>query len=205
MLTFDAEKHEYMDGGVRLPSVTEICRFATDRDFSGVPPHMREAAAERGTLIHALCVEFDINGEVECPPELSGYLQAYADFKRDYRVKEWQWIERIVGGLEVGYAGTLDRAGLVEGKFTILDIKTGGKVDRLTLCAQLCGYAHAFETYDPRLMGLQLRRDGTYRVYEGMEVSDPTSRNLRYMLDPFDLCFLLYKRREELNCRRKRA
>lgn len=204
MLTFDAEKHEYWEDGIKLPSVTEICQFANTKDFSGVPPHMRDAAAERGTLIHELCVELDMEGTVECPPELSGYLQAYADFKRGYRVKDWDWIEKMVGGVELGYAGTLDRAGKVEGDQTILDIKTGSNVDKLTLFAQLCGYRKAAPGNYTRLMGLQLRRDGTYRVYEF-----PGLDFMRSMFDgwqdPFELCFALYKRREELNCRRKRA
>lgn len=200
MLTFDDEKHEYWDDGIKLPSVTEICRFAHGGIYESVQPHLRDAAARRGTMIHELCTQFDIDGEVECPPELAGYLKAYADFKRDYRVREWIWFEKMVGGNAYGYAGTLDRAGMVEGALTILDIKTGSKIDKLLLLAQLCGYKNAAELERPieRLMGLQLKRDGKYRVYD-FPFSDLMQTN------PFNLCYLLYKHREELQCRVKKA
>ena len=198
MLKFNEERHEYWDDGVKLPSVTEICKFTHAGAYENASPHLRELAAMRGTMVHELCTQLDIEGEVDgVPMEIIGYLNAYADFKRDYSIKGWKWFERPVGGKELGYAGTLDRAGWIDGKFTILDIKTGSKINKLSLLAQLEGYAMATEHMEKtqRLMGLQLKRDGRYYVYE----FEPYREN-----SPWQHCLSLYKLQGELKCRKKK-
>ena len=46
----------------------------------------------------------------------------------------------IVGAKNgIRYAGTPDRIGKIDGKSTMLDIKTGSKVNKAVLAAQLAG------------------------------------------------------------------
>lgn len=196
MLTFIEETHEYFDDGVKLPSVTEICKFAHAGAYANAVPHLREVAAMRGTMIHEATVELDINGEVEVPPELTGYINAYIDFKRDYNIKSWGLFEHPVGSKELGYAGTLDRAGCIDDQITIVDLKTGTSIDKLTLLAQLCGYKRALPGKVDRLMGVQLKKDGKYTVYD-WQISD-------IKVDPFGLCYELYQMKEGLKCRKRR-
>ena len=161
MLEFNEEEHRYFDGGVELPSVTTITRFCSvdSKTSAGINPFYRD----RGTLVHALCADYDYTGELSTGTGVDGYLQAYADFVRDYR-PQWEWIEHMVGSARQGFAGTIDRKGTIDGRGCILDIKTSSKVNKLALTAQLTGYADLTQAVDTDLWGLQLCKNGTYKV-----------------------------------------
>lgn len=134
-------------------------------------------ARERGTEVHEACAFYDYSGEI--PDDLSAdaapYVAAYVQFKRDHDV-DWKYIEHITGcnkeGKDLGFVGTLDRAGFLDGSFCVLDIKTSAKVNVPSLSAQLYAYDRLikFENtdlykYKPLIIGLQLMRDGRYRLY----------------------------------------
>ena len=161
MLRFEEAEHRYFDGDIELPSVTTITRFCSydSRSAAGTNPFYRD----RGTKIHELCADYDYTGELQTGTGVDGYLQAYADFVRDYRPK-WDWIEHMVGNAKLGFAGTIDRMGTIDGKQTILDIKSGTHINKLALTAQLTGYAALTEATETNLWGLQLMKNGKYRV-----------------------------------------
>lgn len=160
MLTFDEEHHKYYDGDIELPSVTTITRFCSYDSINGkgIDPFYRD----RGTLIHALCADYDFTDELPQGTGVDGYLKAYADFKRDYRPK-WDYIEHMIGSVELGFAGTIDRIGYIDGQLAILDLKTSSKVNLVALTAQLTGYAWLIDK-PIMLYGLQLQKKGDYRL-----------------------------------------
>lgn len=165
MLTFDEATHTYTLCGIRLPSVTEITRFCA-YDYKSARPWLAEAAASRGTAVHEACALIDYGEEPEETPEIAGYLKAYRRFLADYK-PEWKLIEHPIGSILLGYAGTLDRFGTIDGAPAILDIKTGQLHDA-ALSAQLTAYAELrqAETFllppEPALYALKLSNDGTY-------------------------------------------
>ena len=161
MLVFDEAEHKYFDGDVELPSVTQITRFCSYDSINGngSNPFYRE----RGTKVHELCADYDFTGELPIGTGVDGYLKAYADFKRDYRIKDWLFVEYALGSAEIGFAGTADRIGYIDGKLSILDIKTSSKLNILALEAQLTGYSILYgQPVD--LYGLQLQKGGKYRL-----------------------------------------
>lgn len=165
MLTFDEATHTYTLCGIRLPSVTEITRFCV-YDYKSDRPWLAEAAARRGTAVHEACALIDYGEEPEETPEIAGYLKAYRRFLADYK-PEWKLIEHPIGSILLGYAGTLDRFGTIDGAPAILDIKTGQLHDA-ALSAQLTAYAELRQTEtfllppEPALYALKLSNDGTY-------------------------------------------
>lgn len=165
MLTFDEATHTYTLDGIRLPSVTEVTRFCA-YDYKSDRPWLAEAAARRGTAVHEACALIDYGEEPEETPEIAGYLKAYRRFLADYK-PEWKLIEHPIGSILLGYAGTLDRFGTIDGAPAILDIKTGQLHDA-ALSAQLTAYAELrqAETFllppEPALYALKLSNDGTY-------------------------------------------
>jgi len=160
MLTLDEERHVYMDGGVELPSVTTITRFCSmdSRTAAGANPFYRE----RGTLVHALCADYDYTGDEDSGTGVDGYLRAYYDFCRDYR-PHWERVEQPVGGTMYGVAGTIDRAGAVNGTSVIVDLKTSSKLNVLAVTAQLTGYWVLTDMAADALFALQLMKNGKYR------------------------------------------
>jgi len=192
-IEFRADTHQYFDGGVELPSVTDIVRFCdydkVRKARSGNDPFYRD----RGTRVHELCADYDFTGEMPQGTGLDGYLKAYADFLRDYRVKEWLYVELVVGSKELGYAGTIDRVGFIDGKLFIPDIKTASVLSKVTLQGQLTGYQEAFldfcgrnsiELPPPHLAGLQLKRDGKY-VFREIESDYRLWESCRYLHSKF--------------------
>nr|DAU90284.1 MAG TPA: Mitochondrial genome maintenance exonuclease 1, DNA complex, DNA exonuclease [Bacteriophage sp.] len=176
---FDETTHTYTLGGVELPSVTRIIRYLAVDKANNADPNAAAIARERGTLVHQEAMLFDYTNsfssdiDSDCAP----YLEAYVQFVRDYK-PGWELIEHQMGNKTLGFAGTLDRFGLIDGEYAILDIKTSYKVDVPSLSAQLTAYRSLlYKEYSPakwdeilekglNLYGLQLMRDGKYRLYK---------------------------------------
>lgn len=159
-----------MVDGKRLPSVTEICRFLAYDTAANAKPWLRDEAAERGSRIHAWCALYDYEDlnldavEQDARP----YVRAYLSFCRDYH-PVWDYIEHHMGSVSMGYAGTLDRYGTIDGQRVLLDIKTGYRLQKVPLSAQLAGYALLLQKEQletQRFYGLHLDRYGCYDLAE---------------------------------------
>lgn len=170
---FDEATHTYLvDGAEVVPSVTTILGVITNTEYKGISPTVLEQAAKRGSLVHEYCQLYDYDA---LPEEdeygIFGYVKAYADFVRDYRCK-WEQIEAPVYST-MGFAGTLDRAGLVEGKQAIVDIKTIAnptKMNKFVVCMQTAAYAIAraetFGTQTLKRYAVYLKDNGDYSVLD---------------------------------------
>lgn len=188
-IQFDEAKHEYYSDGKRVPGVTEILSPITASGYSKINPAVLEHAAMKGTLVHEWCEMYDYGcADESVPSELAPYCAAYADFIRDYRPK-WEKIEEIVAQynmIDVGndeyyegklvgeYAGRLDRMGLLNDRYAIVDIKTiaaPNTKNHISVCCQTAAYAKAigkpYIAYDR--YALYLKPDGTYRLLDCRE------------------------------------
>lgn len=188
-LTFDEERHEYAVDGVVVPSVTQIIRFLSCDTAAAASPSMRDAAAERGSRIHAACTAYDFDGEdAEIDGDIVGYVRAYATFRRDYCVKGWELFETPCAYGD-DFAGTIDRYGIIGGVPTLVDIKTGSRLHMLVHRAQLAAYRQILYScgYDVDASAiLHLKKDGTY-VYKVVQIPDSAA------IDAFDNCKRIYE------------
>lgn len=116
-------------------------RDEAQRWLASIPDRQRDEAANRGSEIHQLA-DSAIRGEQISPTGiLVPYLRAYRDFLATVR-PEIHYSETLVLNRTLGYGGTFDIGCLIDGAWTLLDIKTGGNVyDETAL--QLAGYAEA--------------------------------------------------------------
>lgn len=172
-VVFDPAAHTYTVNGVKLPSVTEICRFLS-YDRKSDKPWLAQQAADRGRRVHEYTVLLDYGEEPESmEPDCAGYVAAYRRFLRDYQ-PQWQGIETVLGSNYVGFAGTCDRYGEIDGRRVVLDIKTGSSVNKAVVKSQLDGYwallsaTKDFQAED--CLCLLLRRDGTYTLEDVSDV-----------------------------------
>jgi len=179
---FEPVSHTYrLADGRQVPHVTGI--LVALEQFYGVPPSALEYAAERGRDVHAACQYLD-EGDLDegsLDAEIAPYVAAYRRFLADVR-PEWIAIEERVYSERWGYAGTLDRAGLlsphgVRGeRRVVLDIKTVSSLSPVT-GLQLAAYDEAYRGGDRRSRallryGLQLRPSGDYRLQRYDEPTD---------------------------------
>ncbi len=121
MLKFDPEKHEYSRNGKRLPSVTEIINKILYPDqFRYVNEEVLELAAEFGRSVHkALDTNFAdplTDEELHCYNEAIKILQEnnITPILKETRIDS-----------KLGYAGTFDLYGIINGKKALFDYKTG--------------------------------------------------------------------------------
>ena len=172
---FDEQSHTYLVDGQEVPSVTTILKPLTDRSYSSVNPSVLEYARNRGSAVHEALEVYDLGGELEVYPETEGYIRAYLDWEQVYKPM-WTDIEQIVYEDEMGYIGTLDRAGyLNDNKFSIVDIKTSNatKEALVAVCLQTAAYATAYpKIIDIKRYALFLKPDGTYRFQDCTEYED---------------------------------
>lgn len=172
MLDFDAETHTYRYNGAVVPGVTTVLEPLSD--FSFVAPDVMQAACEFGTAVHLAC-ELDDKGELDVDaldPALLPYLTAWRKFSEDFAVK-WSFIEERVHNKTMGYAGTLDRLGLVKNKLTVVDLKTSAALHP-SVGPQLAAYAKAHPqtaTLLIKRLAVLLKENGTYKA---QYYDDPT-------------------------------
>lgn len=165
-LTFDADAHTYWLGSERLPSVTEIIKPL--QDFGNIPAFILERKAWVGTVVHATTELYDRGELGEYDPEIEGYLEAWRRFTTDYR-PTWLDIEQRVCHGHYGYAGTVDRVGIIGREATIVDLKTSAQLYP-EVAIQLAGYemayAHSFPSKGQQMgrMAVRLTADGNYEA-----------------------------------------
>ena len=172
-LEFIEKDHRYLLDGEEIPSVSEIIRFAEREVYKEPSKFQMDQAADRGRRVHKACEELDKTGACECDGDIAGYVKAYAKFKAEHDVS-WMYIEEPVIGLKNRYAGTLDRAGRMDNKNVILDIKTTGTITgkhKILYKLQLTMYGAAriaatdlYLPDDSEYYVLQLKDDGTYKL-----------------------------------------
>jgi len=169
MIEFDPIRHEYREGGIRLPSVTEILKrvgLIDTRGFSRGP-------ANFGTAVHEATALIDLGEktlEDYATFDTYKYLEAWCLFKETYHPVILE-VEQIVGGVEVGCAGTLDRLALFpwDPRPWVLDIKTGKA--KLWHPVQLAGYCYAAQK-EYRRMAVYIDGYGVFRAQECREERD---------------------------------
>lgn len=101
----------------------------------------RDAAAVRGTNVHAIA-ERVVHGEaVEVPEHLAGFVSGYVDWLDRFQVAP-VLTERSVGNRKHWYAGRFDLIADIAGTRWCLDVKTSASVYGET-AMQLAAYANA--------------------------------------------------------------
>lgn len=160
----DEESHTYTLAGKKLPGVTSILQPLSGLHF--IDREVLDAASAFGRAVHKAC-ELDDLGELDeeqLDPALGPYLSAWRKFSRDYAVK-WTLIETLVHNAQQGYAGTLDRYGLVKGDDTVVDLKSSATLSP-TVGPQLAAYQRAIPgaSLITKRMGVLLKPDGNYEA-----------------------------------------
>jgi hypothetical protein len=169
-LEFDEPSHTYRLNGRIVPSVTRLLDSANLISFEGIPQSVLDRKKLIGSAVHKACELDDLGvlDETTVADLIEPYLVAYRRFKRETDFVPLL-IEHRVAEPILGYAGTLDRTGLVRGEPSQLDLKTTVALSP-AVGVQTAAYERALyadESYEgPRNLSrhaLQLRNDGTYR------------------------------------------
>lgn len=182
LIFFDSDHHYEVDGQ-KLPSVSEILRFLSREIYSNATQFQLDHAADRGTRVHKACENIDRFGSCEADAEVEPYVMAYIEFLKTEK-PEWKLIETSLCDLERGYAGTIDRYGVINGQHVIVDLKSNSSIKPVLVTAQLNAYASLARTNGYQvdaIASLHVKKDGKYSF-----VTRPFN-------DTFDACLTLHK------------
>lgn len=165
-LRFLADSHQYWLGGRQLPSVTAILTAvgAIDSDW------YTDASKRRGTWVHEATALLD-RGELDADeaqvrtPEYWPYVAAYQAFLKDAQPDICDVECRVHDDL-YGYAGTLDRTLFLNGRWSLLDLKTGSPARWHRLQTAAYARLRLNDGRTPDRYVLYLKPDGTYRLSE---------------------------------------
>ncbi|PTB23479.1 hypothetical protein C9I56_39005 [Paraburkholderia caribensis] len=165
MLTFDPVGHVYKIGTRVVPSVTQT--LAPLVDYSGVPEAILERARQLGQAVHKMTELYD-RDDLDMDTlsdELLPYLTGWIKFRSETGF-EPELIEKQFHHPSLGYAGTLDRTGLINRRRAVVDIKKMLRLEpvvgvQLAAYKELC-IKNGVDVQDR--YGLGLRADGTYRL-----------------------------------------
>ena len=163
---FYEESHIYTLAGKKLPCVSELCRFLKREVYKDAPTWRMKEAAARGTAIHAATQSLDASGSAPVDEECAPYVRAYARFLQEHTAV-WELTEHSLYHPTELYAGTIDRYGLLDGRRTLLDIKSTYKLEKPLCAASLNLYRKMLEAKGytvERLAILHLKKNGTYKI-----------------------------------------
>ena len=162
MLSFDEALHEYRFMGQVVPSVTTVLKPLVD--FGGIPAQVLALKADLGTRVHTACEFWDDDDldDASLDADVRPYLDAWVKFKRDTGSVVLLNEQRVMEPM-LGFAGTLDRVMTVQGRKTLLDIKTGAQISAAA-GPQTAAYFRALGDMSVQDRAIvRLRPDGTYR------------------------------------------
>lgn len=162
-LDFLAQSHQYYLGERELPSVTTILKaqgLIDDRWFN-------EEARLRGEYVHLASHYLDDGdlAEETVHPDYLPYLQAYMRFVALMK-PSWEYVEHRVYDETYGYAGTLDRAGVLSNGWRgVVDLKSG--IVPPSVGPQTAAYKRCLPApHTWKRMALQLKADGSFVIHE---------------------------------------
>lgn len=165
-LVFIEKSHEYFLNGVKLPSVTEILKPLSSYT-DAIPDAVMEKARDRGTKVHVATELYDL-GTLDLDnlhPVLRPYLDAWIRFREETGFQPKLSEFRVYSAI-YGYAGTLDRTGVLDGQ-CVLDIKARAQMTPDT-GPQTAAYQRALEELTdephPGRYGVLLLPTGKYKL-----------------------------------------
>lgn len=139
---FDASDHSYWLDGVRIPSATQLIDLGK---IARGKPYYTQAHRDRGSAVHAMAMDYDLG--VDLRDQLAttphrGYVLAYMDIVRQIKPttlsgdQGWEEIEVPDYHPHFRYGVTKDRLGLVFGRHTVMELKSG-TLDKASVGVQL--------------------------------------------------------------------
>ena len=148
MIEFLKEEHLYLVDGVITPSVTQILQFLFPDKYKDVPIEILQNKAKYGSILHKVIeiAEQEQMFEIEAlRQKIKGinYLielsfKQYLKIKKKYNLEVIEQ-EQIVAYKDY-YCGTFDMIAKVDGKKSLIDIKTTAELDIEYLSWQLSYY-----------------------------------------------------------------
>lgn len=165
-LTFDDGPHIYTLDGIKAPSVTTLMKPLSEAVYGTVDRAVLNNAASRGTAVHNAIENWIDYGIEDITPELGGYFDGFLAWYQKFK-PEILGSECRVYHKTLRYAGTVDLPCIIDGKQTMVDVKTTSALITMLARVQLEAYVRAYESHGEMFEQkaiLHLKKDGTFTM-----------------------------------------
>lgn len=164
-IEFIEEGHIYLKSGIIIPSVSEILKKIFPNKYSNVPIRILQNKSKYGTKVHELIEKYENKEEYIID---NSYIEIsfneYKELKKKNKIEVLSQ-EEIVHYKNY-YAGRYDMVALVNGKASLIDIKTTSELDKKYLSWQLSMYELAIGKEFDKLYCLWLPKGGIGKLVE---------------------------------------
>ena len=166
MISLDSNHVYHDESGVEIPGVTTVLKDVGLIDTTWFTKYARD----RGTAVHLACALYDRDDldESSIHPDVEPYLQGWIRFKRESGFVP-ELIEEKVRSETYGYAGTLDRTGMLNGRRVLLDLKSGAPQPWTAI--QTAAYSGCFGHLLKRY-AVAVKDNGSYQLTEYRDRND---------------------------------
>ncbi len=161
-IEFKEAQHLYYVNGVHYPSVTQVI---ADAGLYGNASYFTDYHRDRGSFMHKI-IQYHLEGELDeatIDPALQGYFEAWKKFET-----ESSYVSESCEVTKVNeihrFAGTIDHIGHMNGHYCLMDVKTGPIYPATAI--QTGGYAILMKSHGVKRFGLQLTKEGKYKLTE---------------------------------------
>jgi hypothetical protein len=146
-LEYIDETHQYIYEGCLIPSVSEILQFIFPTKYSNIPTAILKSKAQFGTNVHNAIECYESNLPFSLKPMEQITFEQYLRLKEENQIEVAE--QETIVHYKDKYAGRLDMIANIEGKRSLVDIKTTAKLDVEALEWQLGMYQLAYgETFE---------------------------------------------------------
>ena len=176
------DSHVYLVEGKIVLSVTQILSTIFPNKYKGIPEFILKNKAIYGSKIHETIEMYEINKQVMQEDEAYtiaimdlDYIQD-ASFNQYLKIKKEHQIqvidqEQIINYKDI-YAGRYDMSATVNGKYSLIDIKTTAELDLEYLSWQLSLYDYPNKKRHDKLFALWLPKRDLGKLVEIPRKSD---------------------------------
>ena len=147
---FIEDPHSYWLGDKQLNGITGILsRHLFPDKYDNIPSYILENAANRGTIVHDACRDWDMVGEYYISDadreddKVVEFIESYIRVSEQYNLKPVYSEYLVTDGTD--YASAIDSVFEIEKLLALGDIKTTYKLDKEYLSWQLSIYKYLFE------------------------------------------------------------
>ena len=147
---FIEDPHSYWLGDKQLNGITGILsRHLFPDKYDNIPSYILENAANRGTIVHDACRDWDMVGEYYISDtdreddKIVEFIESYIRVSEQYNLKPVYSEYLVTDGTD--YASAIDSVFEIKKLLALGDIKTTYKLDKEYLSWQLSIYKYLFE------------------------------------------------------------
>lgn len=135
LVEFEPIEHQYYVDGIKVKSVSEICKLEHPLMYQGINENILKRASSRGTNLHKQIENYELTGDLSYSPEFNNYLSIKA--KIGFKKELTETMVIIKHQEKVICAGRFDLLATIGNQSALIDFKRTSQIHLSYVTLQL--------------------------------------------------------------------